>query len=405
MIQVDIVTSMSLKASIGPVQTLKRVKGSIDFFSDKGYELNMFTLDALAPTAEAKFKSKETALLRFARKIAHYLQKHTKFYARNRIMVYYKESKRMIDYYASLERQPDVIVFHGWVDCYHYLKYHRNEKSKVCLFIHSDGTHDGNNMQLASFVQLKNTDLEREMDSQLEYALKNVDVMACITKIEEQNLIDQYPFLKGKTFPVVNGISDLSADQLEESNKIRREAPAKKYRFVSVGSIGGRKGHREVIEAVHNMKSELRKEVQVLFVGTGSEVEKMKDLVSKYKLQDVIKFVGVVPNDEVYKYQAMSNISILISKLEGLPLALLEGLRSGLAIISTNVSGIPEVVHNGENGVLINYSQEELNEVFDNLDKYDWDVMGKVSRKMFEEYYNFPRMREDYVKMLDKALK
>lgn len=405
MIKVDIVSSMSLKTSIGPVQTLKRVKGSIDFFKERGYELNMFTLDALTPTAEAKFKSRESKLLDFARRVAHYLQRHTKFYARNRIMLTYKESKRMLEYYAGLQRQPDIIVFHGWQDCYHYLKYFRKDKSKVCLFIHSDGTHDGNNMQIASFVQLKGSNLEREMDAQLEYTLRNIDVMACITKVEEQNLIDQYPFLKGKTCFVINGISDLSAEQLEESRIIREVTPEKKYRFVSVGSISGRKGHREVIEAVHNMKSELRKDIQVLFVGTGTEVEKMKALVTKYNLQDVIKFVGVVPNNEVYKYQAMSNVSILISKLEGLPLALLEGLRSGLAIISTNVSGIPEIVHDGENGVLINYSQDELNEVFNNLDKYDWDTMGKESRKMFEDFYNFPRMREDYVKMLDKALK
>ena len=113
--------------------------------------------------------------------------------------------------------------------------------------------------------------------------------------------------------------------------------------------------------------------------------------------------MGSVPNNDVYKYQAQSNISILISKLEGLPLALLEGLRSGTAVVSTNVSGIPEVVHDGENGVLINYSQKELNDVFNNLDKYDWDSMGKASRKMFEDYYNFPRMREDYIRMLQIA--
>ena len=289
MVKVDIVTSMSLNTSIGPVQTLKRVKGSIDFFRDKGYEISMYTLDALPPTAEAKFKSKETKLLRFVKKIAHYLQKHTKFYARNRIMRIYKESKRMLDYYAGLQRQPDIIVFHGWQDCYHYLKYYRIDKSKVCLFIHSDGTHDGNNMQIASFVQLKNSELEREMDSQLEYTLQNINVMACITKVEEQNLIDQYPFLKGKTFPVINGISDLTVEQLEDSQKIRENSPLKKYRFVSVGSIGGRKGHREVIEAVHNMNAELRKDIQVLFVGTGSEVEKMKGLVSKYNKKSLSK--------------------------------------------------------------------------------------------------------------------
>ena len=151
-------------------------------------------------------------------------------------------------------------------------------------------------------------------------------------------------------------------------------------------------------------RPELLNEVQVLFVGDGLDKPRLMTQVEKYGLTNHVIFVGSVPNNEVYKYQAQSNISVLISKLEGLPLALLEGLRSGTALISTNVSGIPEVVHNGENGILINYSQKELNDVFNNLDKYDWDSMGKVSRKMFEDYYNFPRMREDYIKMLQKAL-
>ena len=167
--------------------------------------------------------------------------------------------------------------------------------------------------------------------------------------------------------------------------------------------MNGRKGHLEVIEALHQTKPEILKDIQVLFVGDGQEKSRIMSLVEKYNLMGCVFFIGSVPNNDVYKYQAQSNISILISKLEGLPLALLEGLRSGTAIVSTNVSGIPEVVHNGENGVLINYSQKELNDVFNNLDKYDWDSMGKVSRKMFEDYYNFPRMCEDYIKMLQKT--
>ena len=101
---------------------------------------------------------------------------------------------------------------------------------------------------------------------------------------------------------------------------------------------------------------------------------------------------------------AKGNIAILISALEGLPLSLIEGMRSGMGIISTRVSGIPEIVNEGKNGVLINPVVDELVKVFNNLNKYDWNKMGLESRKSFDDYYNFPRMRRDYIHMLQKAL-
>lgn len=403
MLKVDVISSMTLTSGIGPVQTIKRIISSKEYFYERGYDLNVFTTDKINPTIEQNFKSKKTVLLSLAKSIAKYLSRHTKFYAKNRIATLNNGSKRILDYYDTLNRIPDIIVFHGWQDCYEYLTNHRRNNVKICLFIHSDGSPDGNKMILSYYPKLRGTYVEKEMDRQLEYTLRNVDAMACITKIEEKNLISQYPFLDGKTVPVINGISDLTQEQLTETFNIRSEQTKKKYRFISVGSMNGRKGHLEVLEALHQTKPEILKDIQVIFVGDGQEKSKLMSLVEKYNLTDYVFFVGSVPNNDVYKYQAQSNISILISKLEGLPLALLEGLRSGTALVSTKVSGIPEVVHDGENGVLINYSQQELNDVFNNLDKYDWDSMGKVSRKMFENYYNFLRMREDYIRMLQKT--
>ena len=127
-------------------------------------------------------------------------------------------------------------------------------------------------------------------------------------------------------------------------------------------------------------------------------------MVKKYGLQGTVTFEGVIPNLEVYKYQARCNIAILISKVEGLPLALLEGMRSGLALISTRVSGMPEIIEEGVNGLLINPNVNELVDVFNNMDKYDWTTMGVESRKKFDEFYNFSRMRADYANMLDWVL-
>ena len=57
--KVDIVTSMSLKAGMGPVQTVKRIINSRDFFIEKGYDINVFSLDCVSSTIEENFKSKQ----------------------------------------------------------------------------------------------------------------------------------------------------------------------------------------------------------------------------------------------------------------------------------------------------------------------------------------------------------
>lgn len=402
---VDIIMSDSLGSAIGPVQTIKRIVNSHDFFYEHGYELSVFTSDAYSPTSEDKFKAKDTVLLRLSRFVARQLSLHTVFYAKNRINTIREKSRRVLRYYESLNRKPDILVFHSVMDCNEYLNGFKIEGTKVVCFHHTDGTEEGNKMILVYFPKLRGTSVEKEMDERLRYTFSNIDTLACITKIEEKNLLALYPFMKGKTSLVVNGISDLTTEQKANSDDIRGRISDKKYRFVSVGSMNGRKGHKEVIEAIHQMIPELKKDVQVLFVGGGREKEKLQSLVEEYGLKDIVKFVGRVPNEEVYKYQAESNICILFSLLEGLPLGLIEGLRSGLALISTNVSGIPEIIDDGVNGKLINYSFDELLDLFNHLDQYDWNEMGRESRRKFEEYYNFPRMRNDYLAMLDKLTK
>lgn len=402
---VDVIMSASLCSSIGPVQTIKRVKNSTSWFAERGYSINVFTNDAFASNKEDEFKKKYKGrlILSLAVQVAKYLSLHTKWYPRNRLKKINELSKRVLDYYDSLHRHPDIIVFHSMIDCREYLMYHRIEGVKTICFHHTDGSEEGNKMLLVYFPKLRGTITEKKMDDDILYTVTNIDALACITKIEEKNMLIQFPVLRGKTFQVVNGISDLSNDQLEETKLIRSRKSEKKYRLISVGSMNGRKGHHEVIEAVHKMNSKIRKDVSVTFVGGGRDKEKLQDLVKEYRLQDIINFVGIVPNDDVYKYLAQGNICILISKLEGLPLGLIEGLRSGLALISTNVSGIPELINEGVNGRLINFDFEELVDVFNHLDQYDWDEMGKKSRELFDVYYNFPRMRNDYLSMLNNV--
>ena len=231
----------------------------------------------------------------------------------------------------------------------------------------------------------------------------NLTINPCIAKIEEINHHHLFPQTIGKTCLVVNAIDDLTEDQQNISNNIRQECNMPKYRLVCAGGFTGRKGQKTIIEALHRIKPELLKDLRVELIGDGQMRIPYQNLVEEYNLTNIISFTGRIPNADIYKHLAKANIFVLMSENEGLPIALLEAIRSGLAIISTNVSGIPEVAIDGKNGIILNNDVDELFYVLNNIGNYDWTNMGLESRKLFEEYYTFPRMRSDYLKMLNIA--
>lgn len=88
-----------------------------------------------------------------------------------------------------------------------------------------------------------------------------------------------------------------------------------------------------------------------------------------------------------------------MSDNEGLPISIIEAMRAGLPIIATNVAGIPETID--DNGFLLDLDNDALFKVLDNLDMYDWDNLGKLSRQKFEKEFLFSRMAKDYCDIMD----
>lgn len=68
---------------------------------------------------------------------------------------------------------------------------------------------------------------------------------------------------------------------------------------------------------------------------------------------DRVRFVGAHPRDEVLRQLAGAEAALLTSDWENLPHAAVEALAVGTPVVSTAVGGVPEVVHDGENGLLV----------------------------------------------------
>lgn len=121
---------------------------------------------------------------------------------------------------------------------------------------------------------------------------------------------------------------------------------------LSLGRLGRRKGSYDLVDAIAGMDRGLRERLHVTIAGDG-EVEGVGDAVARAGLQDVITLPGWIGPAEREQLLADSSIFILPSYGEGLPMALMEALAAGKAVIITPVGGVPDVITDEVNGLLI----------------------------------------------------
>ncbi|MBP7633932.1 glycosyltransferase family 4 protein [Candidatus Ozemobacteraceae bacterium] len=116
------------------------------------------------------------------------------------------------------------------------------------------------------------------------------------------------------------------------------------------------KGHRWALEAISNNIHKLP-DLRIWIFGDGPERESLLSFVMAGPLKDVVTFHGFQPDMDAW-YPKL-HLVMLPSLGEGIPLSLIEPMRWGLPCIATNVGGIPEIVEDGANGVLVKPGDEE----------------------------------------------
>ena len=122
--------------------------------------------------------------------------------------------------------------------------------------------------------------------------------------------------------------------------------------FLFLGLICKAKGVFDLIEVIAKKRGKYFKKMKLLIGGNGETIQ-LQNLLKKHQLNDLVEFIGWVAKDKKTDVLNKADVYILPSYNEGLPVSILEAMSYGKAIISTNVGGIPEIVKNKENGLLI----------------------------------------------------
>lgn len=120
--------------------------------------------------------------------------------------------------------------------------------------------------------------------------------------------------------------------------------------FVSLGRLGQRKGTYDLVDALEKAVKKVP-DLKCYIAGDG-EVDKFKTIINERHLAQNVEIVGWVNFEQKLELLKKVSTVVLPSYNEGLPMAILEGMACGKAIISTTVGAIPEVVKE-DNGILI----------------------------------------------------
>lgn len=151
---------------------------------------------------------------------------------------------------------------------------------------------------------------------------------------------------KSKAIVIHNG------SPVPEYNK-RVEIPQYPIKIIMVARFSNQKDQLSVIEAVSHLPLNI---YRVTFIGEGENLAKCQKRVSELRLENNIKFEGFKRN--VAKYLLKSDVFVMTSFYEGLPLSIIEAMSYGLPIIASDVGGNSELVKNNVNGYLIKNRQE-----------------------------------------------
>jgi colanic acid/amylovoran biosynthesis glycosyltransferase len=154
-------------------------------------------------------------------------------------------------------------------------------------------------------------------------------------------------------------------------------------------------------------------QIEYKIAGDGPLRDDIKSLIEKLNITDKVKLLGWQRQEEIVELMKEADILLAPSVTsedgdqEGIPVVLMEALAQGLPVLSTQHSGIPELVQDGKSGLLLpERDVEALAERLEYLVEHPeiWPEMGRAGRDYVERHYDINKLNDQLVQLYQQLL-
>lgn len=233
------------------------------------------------------------------------------------------------------------------------------------------------------------------------------DKIICVSQAVRNFVVLNEKINPNKIEVIYNGISRKEVATDRDSFRLALGVQKDDVVITVVASLLHNKGHKVLLEAMAGLKDKYPF-LKCWIVGEGPMEKELRDMVSQWSLEKQVTFLGV--RADVPEILSTSDIFVLPSLLrEGQPLSVLEAMAYGVPVIASRIGGVPEIIRDQENGILVPAQEPQL--LADQIEVLILDPgrrkqLGEAGRKTFVENFDanimIKKMEELYTESFRK---
>lgn len=236
-------------------------------------------------------------------------------------------------------------------------------------------------------------------------AARWVDGFIAVSDEVETAIVETIGPVGDKIVIIANGVDVKRYAQPVHKEQIWEQLmlPAQAHVLAVVGTLKEQKGHRYLIDAAPAVLAQFP-DTHWLLIGDGALREALQAQVDAAGLAQHIHFLG--NRSDVASLLAASDAFVLPSLWEGLPMALIEAMASGLPIVATEVSGTKQVMVANETGLLVPpgsvpHLEAAMIELLSNPERCQ--AMGASARRRVEALFSARKQAEEHIALFQHA--
>lgn len=289
-------------------------------------------------------------------------------------------------FYKPLKHQVDIVHAHSsGIAGFTAIQYARRKHIPFVLTHHGELSVES----LDNFIQRMCASFYKNhlMEKVLSYP--NVIISPSEYFINESRFLGKY---RDKVIVIPNGVNieDFDIPYSKEECREKLKLSLNKNLILFVGNLASRKGLDILVKAMPKIIKK-NPDTELVFVGSGWMKEKLERLSKKIGVEKSVEFAGFIKENLKPLYYKAADIFVLpsTSTSESFGIVNLEAMACGVSIVASRIGGVPNVVKNGQNGLLVPPGDSEAltDAIIYLLENEDVrEKMGRNGRKKVEDY-------------------